>query len=154
MIDNFENFYKLCLVTGVVKQLEQAGFLTDENTLSNLGAEQILKVYDVEITIGEKFKEKFSKKNIGIAGKLGDKSAVINKLKRFKLQYGYNDETILKAVDLYLQENRLKPQFIMKADYFIFKRDGFKSEERSELSVWCEMVDQEDIKIRSMFNES
>ena len=151
---DFENFYKLCLVTGVVKQLEQAGFLVDENTLSNLGAEQVLKVYDVEISVAEKYKEKFSKKHIGVAGKLGDKIAIINKLKRFKLQYGYSDEVILKAVDLYLQENRLKPQFIMKADYFIFKRDGFKNEERSELAVWCETVDEEDVKIYSIFEES
>jgi len=31
------------------------------------------------------------------------------------------------------------PSFIQEADYFIFKKDGKKNEERSKLAAWCEI---------------
>lgn len=140
-----ENFYKLCQSLGIIDQLIESGFMLDPKTISNRGAEQLIKANLVDTpTFADKFREKFSKNNLGVAGKKGDPHSIVNKLKRFVVQYEYPEETILKAVDAYLMENQMKPQYIMKASNFVFKRQGFKDEEISELAVWCDEVDNDD----------
>lgn len=130
----------MCQATGIIDQLVTAGYLLDELTISPIGAEQILKSKIKEdVGFGEIYRAKFKKNNIGIAGKTGDPSSVLNKLNRFVLQYGYSEDVILKATDLYLKSTD-NPIYIMEADYFIFKRDGYKSEEKSKLASFCEQI--------------
>jgi hypothetical protein len=140
MKEFYENFYKMCSATGIVEQLVTAGYLTDFTTISPVGAEQILKSkFKENVGFTEIYRSKFKKNNIGIVGKTGDPSSVSNKLNRFVLQYGYSEDVILEATDLYIKSVD-NPTYIMQADYFIFKRDGFKSEEKSMLASFCEQV--------------
>lgn len=50
------------------------------------------------------------------------------------------EEKILKAVDLYLHSMDGKYQYLQRADYFIYKREGAK-EEVSRLSMFLDEVD-------------
>jgi hypothetical protein len=84
------------------------------------------------------FIQKFSIKNIGIAGKASSKPGVIKKMAKFLADTDYTKEEILAATDLYI--NTLKKQgsirYIRDCIYFINKKiDGV---DVSDLQKWCE----------------
>lgn len=140
MSDFNENFYKMCIALGVVDQLIQSGYMVDANTLSGKGAEQVVKAFVTEeLDWVEEYRKLFSKNSTGKSGLMSDKISVSNKLKRFILQFGYSKEKILLATKNYITEMKGTPEFIQEADYFIFKRDNKKNEERSKLAAWCEL---------------
>jgi hypothetical protein len=74
---------------------------------------------------------------------MSDRISVSNKLKRFILQFGYSKEQIMVATKNYITEMRGSPDYIQEADYFIFKKDHKKNEERSKLAAWCELEQTE-----------
>ena len=86
----------------------------------------------------DEFIQKFSIKNIGIAGKASSKPGVIKKMAKFLVDTDYTKEEILGATDLYI--NTLKKQgsirYIRDCIYFINKKiDGV---DVSDLTKWCE----------------
>lgn len=144
MLENFhENFYKLCLSLGVVDQLVTSGYLENPTLINNKGAEQLVKANIVEeLDWIEEYRELFKKANTGRAGLCSDLLSVTNKMKRFQVQFGYTKDQILEATRSYIKDT--DPSFIQEADYFIFKKDGKKNEERSKLAAWCEISDAPD----------
>lgn len=85
------------------------------------------------------FISKFSKANIGLAGKTTDKNTVLKKLIKFFKDYPqYTQQDVLDATDLYIAELRKKGtmNFIRECGYFVYKKiDGV---EQSDLAKWCE----------------
>lgn len=144
MLENFhENFYKLCLSLGVVDQLVTSGYLESPTLINNKGAEQLVKANVVEdLSWIEEYRELFKKANTGRAGLCSDLLSVTNKMKRFQVQFGYSKDQILEATRSYIKDT--DPSFIQEADYFIFKKDGKKNEERSKLAAWCEISEAPD----------
>lgn len=146
-----EKFYDLCLAIGVVDQLILAGYLENESTINAKGAEQILKAIPREDPEWiEEYREMFSKKSTGRAGLMSDSISVTNKMKRFQIQFGYDKDLILKATAQYIKDS--DPSYYQEADYFIFKRDGKKNEERSKLAAWCDLIINDEDK-HSLFTK-
>lgn len=139
MLDNFhENFYKLCTSLGIVDQLVTAGYLETPTMITNKGAEQLVKAnLTDDLSWIEEYRDLFKKANTGRAGLCSDSLSVTSKMKRFQIQFGYSKDQILQATKDYIKDT--DPSFIQEADYFIFKKDGKKNEERSKLAAWCEI---------------
>lgn len=141
MLENFhENFYKLCSSLGIVEQLVTSGYLESPTLINNKGAEQLVKAnLTDDLSWIEEYRELFKKSNTGRPGLCSDLLSVTNKMKRFQVQFGYTKDQILEATRDYIKDT--DPNFIQEADYFIFKKDGKKNEERSKLAAWCEISD-------------
>ncbi len=141
MNENFyKDFYKLCNSLGVVTQLVNGGYLENSTLINNKGAEQLLKAKEIpEIDWIDEYRGLFKKEHTGRAGLTADALSVANKMKRFQIQFGHDKETILRATKEYIKDT--DPNFIQEADYFIFKKDGKRNEERSKLAAWCELGD-------------
>jgi hypothetical protein len=88
----------------------------------------------------EEFTNKFSAKNIGIAGKGGNVKAIVKKMHLFLAEYDYTKEEILAGVDLYLDNLKRTNSmaFVQEAHYFINKlHNGVQI---SNLAKWCDEV--------------
>lgn len=86
----------------------------------------------------EEFRDKFSKKNLGVLGKTTDLKTVNKKLKKFLKEYDYTSQEILGATDLYINTMKSKGSinYIRDCGYFIYKRiDGI---DQSDLANFCE----------------
>lgn len=86
----------------------------------------------------EEFAEKFSVKNIGVAGKGGNIKAITKKMQQFLLEYDYTKEEILTGVDLYLSNLKRSNNmtYVQEAHYFISKiHNGVLV---SNLAKWCD----------------
>lgn len=84
------------------------------------------------------FRNKFSKKNLGVLGKTTDLKTVNKKLKKFLKEYDYTKDEILGATDLYVNTMKSKGSinYIRDCGYFIYKRiDGI---DQSDLANFCE----------------
>lgn len=69
---------------------------------------------------------------------MGGKQACIQKLSRWmKENPEVTPEQILEAADLYLSTEGRNPQYLQRADYFIYKQDSSK-EEGSRLSAYVD----------------
>ena len=90
----------------------------------------------------EEFVQDFRKKWHGLKrGAMGDKDACQQKLVRWMQNNPeYTKEQILKAADLYLDTEGANPQFLQRADYFIYKQDTHKNE-ASRLSAYIEEIE-------------
>tara|TARA_R110000822_G_scaffold302649_2_gene426958 strand:+ start:14553 stop:15119 length:567 start_codon:yes stop_codon:yes gene_type:complete len=89
----------------------------------------------------EKFVDEFRHKWHGRkAGAMGGKQACIQKLSRWmKENPEVTQEQILEAADLYLTSEGRNPQYLQRADYFIYKEDSTK-EEGSRLSAYVDDI--------------
>ena len=136
------SFYQMCHSLGVVRQLTEQEFMSDDMTLSPKGAKMCLQYSPIELSdeFVDTYRSKFSRDRIGKSGKMGDRVTIVKKLSRFKVQFPqFTDEIILQATEDYIKANK-DPTFIMDADNFIFKIDRLKAEEKSRLAAFCEEV--------------
>lgn len=92
----------------------------------------------------DKYQYLFSKENLSIAGKRGDRKVVKNKMLRFIKEYKIkNLDSIIEATKLYLDNT--DHRYVMMSDYFIYKvREKTKDSEVSTLSVWLEELTNEE----------
>jgi len=146
-MENFyKNFYNLCMATGVVDQLVNSGYMENVSLINNKGSEQVLKADLIEdISWIEDYRKLFNSKNTGRSGLTSDSLSVHTKMKRFMIQFDYTKEEILEATQLFIKDNYGTP-YVQEADYFIFKKDGKKNEERSKLAAWCDVLREDATK--------
>lgn len=141
----YENFYKLCIATGVMDQMKTMGYMEDARLFSAKGAEQIVKAkLTSPISWIDEYRELFNRKNTGRSGLTSDILTITKKMTRFQVQFGYTKDQIMKATRAYIEDGKKDPRFIQEADYFIFKKEGKNNEERSKLAAWCETDDEEE----------
>lgn len=122
---------------GLLVQKQNEWFWTPE-ALNEIGVEKALSLTQ-EVDWVEEYIQKFSKKNIGIAGKTSNSKQVADKMSRFIKEFKFDKETILAATDQCIKHWKRQgtPQYIREAHYFIFKRTE-KGSETSDLATWCE----------------
>lgn len=95
--------------------------------------------FSIEPNLLKDFIDKFSKQNIGLAGKTTEKNNVLRKLIKFFKEYPeYTMQDVLEATDLYIGNLKKNGslQYIRECGYFIYKKiDGV---DQSDLAKWCE----------------
>lgn len=95
--------------------------------------------FSIEPNQLREFIDKFSKLNIGFAGKTTEKNNVLKKLIKFFKEYPeYNMNNIIEATDTYISSLKKQGsiQYIRECGYFIYKKvDGV---DQSDLAKWCE----------------
>lgn len=95
--------------------------------------------FSIEPNQLREFIDKFSKQNIGLAGKTTEKNNVLKKLIKFFKEYPeYNMNDVIHATDTYISSLKKQGsiQYIRECGYFIYKKvDGV---DQSDLAKWCE----------------
>lgn len=97
------------------------------------------KTYEEPIEWIDKFRDKFSSKNLGVTGKTTDIKTVTKKMNMFLEDYDYTQEEILGATDLYIKtlKNSGSINYVRGCGYFISKKiDGIN---QSDLAAYCEL---------------
>lgn len=73
----------------------------------------------------DEYRDMFSPKNINYPGKQCSKKNIIEKFNKFfKLHPEYTFDDVMKTTKTYIQDNLLKPIYIMKSSNFIYKREA------------------------------
>jgi hypothetical protein len=100
---------------------------------------------NVEQEVSEDFincyRNKFSRKNIMVSGKMGNGKDLIRKFQEFYKEYNFSTDVILKATDLYISE-LTNPIYCMQADHFIYKEEVHNNRRvsKSRLAQYCEDI--------------
>ena len=134
----------------IIEALYEKGWvMTSKNRLilKNRGTKLINRLnsnrgkLDIDINFVIKFRNKWRGLKLGSMGSL---SSCQHKLNRWRnVNPGYSDEEILKAVDLYMLSLVNDYQYLLRADYFIFKREG--KDENSRLSAFIDELEDNEI---------
>ena len=77
-------------------------------------------------------------------GAMGSSTTVKGKLERFLNTYNFDIEDIIRIAKKYVESFNGDYTYMKQLDYFIFKRDGKKSEETSTLLAWLEEEELEE----------
>lgn len=133
--------FELLKKTKLIKSLEMRGYIQNVNgeyIISEKLQETIDNVSDTDWIL-EEYRPRFSSEATGEAGKMGDSTAVVFKMKKFMLSHPeVTKQEILAATDLYI-ESVTNKKYLKQADYFIFKKESHTDEsEVSTLSIWLE----------------
>ena len=100
---------------------------------------------NVEQEVSEDFincyRNKFSRKNIMVSGKMGNGKDLTRKFQEFYKEYNFSTDVILKATDLYISELN-NPIYCMQADHFIYKEEVHNNRRvsKSRLAQYCEDI--------------
>lgn len=100
---------------------------------------------NVEQEVSEDFincyRNKFSRKNIMVSGKMGNGKDLTRKFQEFYKEYNFSTDVILKATDLYISE-LTNPIYCMQADHFIYKEEVHNNRRvsKSRLAQYCEDI--------------
>jgi hypothetical protein len=129
------------------QELQELGILLNnpesysEAVLSTKNLEKHKTIFAFDEAFIAEYRNKFKNKK---SGATGDKSAIITKFENFFKEYPQyaNKELILNATDKYINTERKQGfQFLMRADYFIYKQRPDKGGNSSTLAIFCEELE-------------